>query len=105
MGGAFFNIFMIRNPWALGIFLLILSPSMLIGICFILYNLCNLKLCQFYYSQTLFVDGAQHLNGHTLIALKRLMDANVDGGKFSVILAGHPKLRNDLCRLMLSETD
>lgn len=45
----------------------------------------------------LFVDEAHDLNGHTLIGLKRLMEVVEDGGGcLSVILAGHPKLRNDL---------
>lgn len=44
-----------------------------------------------------FIDEAHDLNGHTLIGLKRLMDVVEHvGGQLSVILAGHPKLRNDL---------
>ena len=47
----------------------------------------------------LFIDEAHDLNGHTLIGLKRLMELAEDvGGRLSVILAGHPKLRNDLLR-------
>lgn len=47
----------------------------------------------------LFVDEAHNLNGHTLTGLKRLMElVEEGGGRFSVILAGHPKLRNDLRR-------
>jgi len=40
----------------------------------------------------------------TLIGLKRLMDVVEDvGGRLSVILAGHPKLRNDLRRPTMEE--
>ena len=47
----------------------------------------------------LFIDEAHDLNGHTPIGLKRLMELAEDiGGRLSVILAGHPKLRNDLLR-------
>jgi len=52
----------------------------------------------------LFVDEAHDLNGHTLIGLKRLMEVVEDGGgRLSVILAGHPKLRNDLRRPTMEE--
>ena len=52
----------------------------------------------------LFVDEAHDLNGHTLIGLKRLMEVVEDGGGcLSVILAGHPKLRNDLRRPTMEE--
>ncbi|WP_183082023.1 hypothetical protein [Paraburkholderia sp. BL23I1N1] len=45
----------------------------------------------------MFVDEAHDLNGNTLTGLKRLMELVEDGdGSLSVILAGHPKLRNDL---------
>jgi type II secretory pathway predicted ATPase ExeA len=48
----------------------------------------------------LFIDEAHDLNGHTLIGLKRLMELAEDvGGRLSVILAGHPKLRNDIFTL------
>ncbi len=54
----------------------------------------------------LFVDEAHDLTGHTLIGLKRLMEVVEDGGgKLSVILAGHPKLRHDLRRPTMEETD
>lgn len=44
----------------------------------------------------LFVDEAHDLNGHTLTGLKRLTELVEDGGgRLSIILAGHPKLRND----------
>ena len=52
----------------------------------------------------LFIDEAHDLNGHTLIGLKRLMELAEDvGGRLSVILAGHPKLRNDLRRPTMEE--
>lgn len=52
----------------------------------------------------LFVDEAHDLNGHTLIGLKRLMEVVEDGGgRLSIILAGHPKLRNDLRRPTMEE--
>nr|AQX41864.1 ExeA-like protein [Pseudomonas coronafaciens pv. garcae] len=53
---------------------------------------------------TLFVDEAHDLNGHTLTGLKRLMELVEDGdGRLSVVLAGHPKLRNDLRRPTMEE--
>lgn len=52
----------------------------------------------------LFVDEAHDLNGHTLIGLKRLMEIVEDGGgRLSVVLAGQPKLRNDLRRPTMEE--
>ncbi len=52
----------------------------------------------------LFVDEAHDLNGHTLIGLKRLMELVEDGdGRLSVVLSGHPKLRNDLRRPTMEE--
>lgn len=52
----------------------------------------------------LFVDEAHDLNGHTLTRLKRLMEVVEDGGgRLSVVLAGHPKLRNDLRRPTMEE--
>jgi type II secretory pathway predicted ATPase ExeA len=52
----------------------------------------------------LFVDEAHDLNGHTLTGLKRLMELVEDGdGRLSVVLAGHPKLRNDLRRPVMEE--
>ncbi|TPG86000.1 AAA family ATPase [Pseudomonas caspiana] len=45
----------------------------------------------------MFVDEAHDLNGHTLTGLKRLMELAEDvDGLLSIVLAGHPKLRNDL---------
>ncbi len=52
----------------------------------------------------LFIDEAHDLNGNTLTGLKRLMEViEDDGGKLSIILAGHPKLRNDLRRPTMEE--
>lgn len=52
----------------------------------------------------LFIDEAHDLNGHTLIGLKRLMEVIEDGdGRLSVVLSGHPKLRNDLRRPTMEE--
>lgn len=52
----------------------------------------------------LFVDEAHDLHGKTLIGLKRLMEVVADGGgMLSVVLAGHPKLRNDLRRPTMEE--
>ena len=45
----------------------------------------------------LFIDEAHDLTRGTLKALKRLLEAvQEDGGRMSVILAGHPRLRNEL---------
>lgn len=52
----------------------------------------------------LFVDEAHDLNGNTLTGLKRLMEVIEDGGgRLSVILARHPKLRNELRRPTMEE--
>jgi type II secretory pathway predicted ATPase ExeA len=52
----------------------------------------------------LFVDEAHDLNAHALTGLKRLMEVIEDGGgKLSVVLAGWPKLRNDLRRPAMEE--
>ena len=52
----------------------------------------------------LFVNKAHDLNSHTLTGLKRLMEVVEDGeGRLSVILPGHPKLRNDLRRPTMEE--
>jgi type II secretory pathway predicted ATPase ExeA len=52
----------------------------------------------------LFVDEAHDLNRHTLTGLKRLIEVIEDGdGRLSVILSGHPKLRNDLRRPTMEE--
>ncbi|WP_158745708.1 AAA family ATPase [Acidisphaera sp. L21] len=52
----------------------------------------------------LFVDETHNLHPKTLTGLKRLMEVIADGGgKLSVVLAGHPKLRNDLRRPTMEE--
>ena len=55
-------------------------------------------------SVALFVDEAHNLHPKTLTGLKRLMEVITDGGgKLSVVLAGQPKLRNDLRRPKMEE--
>lgn len=55
-------------------------------------------------SVALFVDEAHNLHPKTLNGLKRLMEVITDGGgKLSVVLAGQPKLRNDLRRPKMEE--
>lgn len=52
----------------------------------------------------LFIDDAHALKDDTLTGLKRLMEVvESDGGCLSVVLAGWPKLRNDLRRPKLEE--
>jgi len=52
----------------------------------------------------LFVDEAHDLHGRTLSGLKRLMEViGRGGGNLSVVLVGHPKLRNDLRRPTMEE--
>lgn len=52
----------------------------------------------------LFVDDSHDLHGNTLTGLKRLTEAVRDEGKsLSIVLAGHPKLRDDLHRPILEE--
>ncbi len=51
----------------------------------------------------LFVDEAHDLHSKTLVGLKRLMEVVADGGMLSVVLVGHPKLRNDLRRPTMEE--
>lgn len=52
----------------------------------------------------LFIDEAHDLNGHTLVGLKRLGEVVQDGGGIlSVVLIGHPKLKNDLRRPSMEE--
>jgi type II secretory pathway predicted ATPase ExeA len=52
----------------------------------------------------LFVDEAHDIHGQTLLRLKRLMElVRASGGKLSVVLAGHPKLTNDLRRANMEE--
>ncbi|NEQ78588.1 MAG: AAA family ATPase [Okeania sp. SIO2C9] len=52
----------------------------------------------------LFVDDAHALHHQTLVGLKRLIElVRQDKGTLSVVLAGHPKLKNDLRRPSLEE--
>ncbi|WP_013325777.1 ExeA family protein [Gloeothece verrucosa] len=52
----------------------------------------------------LFVDEAHDLHSKTLTGLKRLIEVVEDGGGIlSVVLAGHPKLKNDLRRPTMEE--
>jgi hypothetical protein len=47
----------------------------------------------------LFIDDAHDLHNQTLLGLKRLIElVRRRGGRLSVVLAGHPKLKNDLRR-------
>ena len=52
----------------------------------------------------LFVDEAHDLHHSTLIQIKRIIELVRDnGGNLSVVLVGHPKLKNDLRRPSLEE--
>jgi type II secretory pathway predicted ATPase ExeA len=52
----------------------------------------------------LFIDEAHDLHYNTLKGLKRLIEVIEDGGgTLSVVLAGHPKLKNDLRRPTMEE--
>ena len=52
----------------------------------------------------LFIDDAHDLHAKTLVWLKRLIEVVRDGnGTLSVVLAGHPKLKNDLRRPTMEE--
>ena len=52
----------------------------------------------------LLVDDAHDLHSKTLLGLKRLIEVIRDGkGTLSVVLAGHPKLKNDLMRASMEE--
>ncbi len=52
----------------------------------------------------LFIDEAHDLASQTLISLKRLIElVHSSGGNLTVILAGHPKLDNDLRRPIMEE--
>jgi type II secretory pathway predicted ATPase ExeA len=52
----------------------------------------------------LFIDDAHDLHAKTLVGLKRLIEVVRDGnGTLSVVLAGHPKLKNDLRRPTMEE--
>jgi type II secretory pathway predicted ATPase ExeA len=52
----------------------------------------------------LFVDDAHDLHPKTLTALKRLIELVAEGGgQLSIVLVGHPKLKNDLRRPKMEE--
>ena len=52
----------------------------------------------------LFIDDAHDLQAKTLVGLKRLIEVVRDGnGTLSVVLAGHPKLKNDMRRPTMEE--
>jgi type II secretory pathway predicted ATPase ExeA len=52
----------------------------------------------------LFIDEAHDLHNNTLVGLKRLMEVVIDaGGSLSIVLSGHPKLKNDLQRPTMEE--
>jgi type II secretory pathway predicted ATPase ExeA len=52
----------------------------------------------------LFVDDAHELHPKTLVALKRLIELVAEGGgQLSIVLVGHPKLKNDLRRPKMEE--
>lgn len=52
----------------------------------------------------LFVDDAHDLHPKTLTALKRLIELVAEGsGQLSIVLIGHPKLKNDLRRPKMEE--
>jgi type II secretory pathway predicted ATPase ExeA len=52
----------------------------------------------------LFIDEAHDLHSQTLISLKRLIELSYDHGKtVAVVIAGHPKLKNDLRRPSMEE--
>src|SRR3954453_3633872 len=52
----------------------------------------------------LFIDDAHDLHPKTLVALKRLIQLVAEGGgQLSIVLVGHPKLKNDLRRPQMEE--
>lgn len=52
----------------------------------------------------LFIDDAHELHPKTLIALKRLLELVTEGGgQLSIVLMGHPRLKNDLRRPKMEE--
>src|SRR3954467_1310399 len=54
----------------------------------------------------LFVDDAHDLHPKTLIALKRLIELVAEGGgQLSIVLVGHPKLKNDLRRPKMEDVN
>ena len=53
----------------------------------------------------LFVDEAHDLHINTLVGLKRLVElAHDSSGKITIVLIGHPKLKNDLRSPIMEET-
>ena len=64
----------------------------------------NLRIESYENPIVLFVDDAHDLNGNTLRGLKRIIErVHRRRGRLSVVLAGHPKLKNDLRRPTLEE--
>ena len=52
----------------------------------------------------LFVDEAHDIQHSTLVQIKRIIElVRSNGGTLSVVLVGHPKLKNDLRRPSLEE--
>lgn len=52
----------------------------------------------------LFIDEAHDLHSKTLVGLKRLMEVVQSGdGTLSIVLVGHPKLKNDIRRPAMEE--
>lgn len=52
----------------------------------------------------LFIDEAHDLHSQTLISLKRLVELSFGNGKtLAIVIAGHPKLKNDLMRPSMEE--
>lgn len=55
-------------------------------------------------SVVLFIDEAHDIHGQTLVALKRFIEmAPLSGHQLSVVLAGHPKLKNSLSKGAMEE--
>ena len=52
----------------------------------------------------LFIDDAHELHSKTLVSLKRLIELVAEGGgQLSIVLMGHPRLKNDLRRPKMEE--
>ena len=52
----------------------------------------------------LFIDDAHGLHGNTLTSIKTLIEnVEAEGCRLSVVLAGHPKLKNDISRPIMEE--
>jgi type II secretory pathway predicted ATPase ExeA len=61
-------------------------------------------ICKSQRPVALFIDEAHDLHPKTLVQLKRLVElVEASGGLLSVVLAGHPKLKNDLGRAAMEE--